>query len=124
MKYKMYAQRVFCFHWKECFSFYKDTIGLPVKFESEEMGWAEFDIGGVSLALERQDETDAEAQSFVGRFVGISLQVDDIDVIYQELTGKGVEFEGPPAKQPWGGVLAHFKDPDGNTLTLLGGVNG
>ena len=69
------------------------------------------------------NEDDAQAQSFVGRFVGISLQVDDIDVIYQELTEKGVEFEGPPAKQPWGGVLAHFKDPDGNTITLLGGVN-
>jgi uncharacterized glyoxalase superfamily protein PhnB len=123
MKYKMYAQRIFCFHWKECVSFYKDTIGLPVKFESEEMGWAEFDLGGISLAVERQDEDDAEAQSLVGRFVGISLQVDDIDVIYQELTGKGVVFEGPPAKQPWGGVLAHFKDPDGNTITLLGGVN-
>jgi uncharacterized glyoxalase superfamily protein PhnB len=123
MKYEMYAQRIFCFHWKECVSFYKDTIGLPVKFESEEMGWAEFDLGGISLAVERQDENDAEAQSLVGRFVGISLQVDDIDVIYQELTGKGVEFEGPPAKQPWGGVLAHFKDPDGNTITLLGGVN-
>ena len=98
MKYKMYAQRIFCFHWQECVSFYKDTIGLPVKFESEEMGWAEFDLGGVSLAVERQDEGDAQAQSFVGRFVGISLQVDNIDVIYQELTEKGVEFEGPPAK--------------------------
>ena len=124
MKYKMYAQRIFCFHWKECVSFFKDTIGLPVKFESEEMGWAEFDLGGISLAVERQDEDDAEALSLVGRFVGISLQVDDIDTIYQELTGKGVEFEGQPAKQPWGGVLAHFKDPDGNTITLLGGVNG
>jgi predicted enzyme related to lactoylglutathione lyase len=67
----MYAQRIFCFHWREC----------------------------------------------------ISLQVDDIDVLYQELTDKGVEFEGPPAEQPWGGVLAHFKDPDGDTITLLGSAN-
>ncbi len=30
------------------------------------------------------------------------------------------EFTMPPTKQPWGGVLAHLKDPDGNVLTLLG----
>lgn len=120
MKYKIFAQRVFCFNWKECVSFYKETLGLPVKFENEDMGWAEFDIGGMSLAIERQDPNIQEAESLVGRFVGISLQVANIEEIYKELTGKGVKFEGPPEKQPWGGVLAHFKDPDNNIITILG----
>ena len=31
-----------------------------------------------------------------------------------------VEFLAPPEKQPWCGSLAHFRDPDGNVLTLLG----
>jgi predicted enzyme related to lactoylglutathione lyase len=26
----------------------------------------------------------------------------------------------PPEKQPWGGIVAHFRDPDGNVITLLG----
>ncbi len=120
MKYRIYAQRVFSFRWSETVSFYRDIIGLPVKFESEEMGWAEFDLGGASLAIERQNKDDPESQSVVGRFVGISIQVDDIGAVYEELKDKGVEFVGPPEKQPWGGVLAHFNDPDGNTLTLLG----
>jgi hypothetical protein len=30
------------------------------------------------------------------------------------------DFVGPPEKEPWGGVLAHLRDPDGNILTLLG----
>ena len=34
---------------------------------------------------------------------------------------KGVGFVGPPEAQPRGGVLAHFRDPDGNVLTLPGG---
>ncbi len=25
-----------------------------------------------------------------------------------------------PEEQPWGGILAHLRDPDGNILTLLG----
>ena len=122
MKFTIYAQRIFCFDWPDSLAFYKDKLGLPVKFESEDMGWAEFDVGGASLAVERCDPNDEESQSLVGRFVGVSLQVSDIDSIYQELCLKDVEFLGAPQKQPWGGVLAHFKDPAGNTLTLLGGV--
>lgn len=45
--------------------------------------------------------------------------MEDIESVYQELTQKGVKFIAPPEKQPWGGVLAHFEDPDRNTVTLL-----
>jgi len=50
----------------------------------------------------------------------VSLRVDDLAATYVELRAKGVTFTAPPEKQPWGGSLAHFKDPDGNILTLLG----
>ncbi len=60
VKYRIYAQRVYSFRWSESVSFYKDTIGFPVKFENEEMGWAEFDLGGASLAVERQNKDDPE----------------------------------------------------------------
>jgi lactoylglutathione lyase len=49
--------------------------------------------------------------------------VMNIEQVCQELISKGVEFEGLPVKQPWGGVLAHFRDPDGNVITLLGGAS-
>ena len=119
MKYRIYAQRIFSIKWAESVAFYKNTIGLPIKFESEEMGWAEFDLGGASLAVEKQDPVDPETQSLVGRFVGISIEVENIEAIYLDLTEKGVRFLNPPKKQPWGGVLAHFNDPDNNTITLL-----
>ena len=35
------------------------------------------------------------------------------------LEARGVTFDGPPERQAWGGVLAHFQDPDGNILTLV-----
>ena len=56
----------------------------------------------------------------VGRFVGVSLRVDDIDGVYETLKMRGVQFKSPPEKQSWGGSHAHFQDPDGNILTLLG----
>jgi uncharacterized glyoxalase superfamily protein PhnB len=55
----------------------------------------------------------------VGRFVGVTLMVDNIEEQYNRLAGKGVEFTGPPEKQSWGGTLAHLKHLDGNVLTLM-----
>lgn len=63
---------------------------------------------------------DEEGKKLIGRFVGISLQVDNIEAVYEELSKIGVEFTTPPTKQDWGGTLAHFKDPAGNIITLLG----
>jgi hypothetical protein len=34
-------------------AFYRETIGWPLRFESAELGWAEFDLGGAALAVER-----------------------------------------------------------------------
>ena len=36
-----------------------------------------------------------------------------------DLEQKGVRLTAPPEAQDWGGVLAHFADPDGNILTLV-----
>lgn len=119
MKFSIYAQRVFTQDWQRSLAFYRDVLELPLKFSDETLGWAEFDLQGVSLGLERVDD-EIEARELVGRFVGLSLQVDDIDQVYQQLTQRQVEFTQPPQLQDWGGVLAHFKDLDGNVLTLLG----
>jgi lactoylglutathione lyase len=84
------------------------------------MGWAELDTGEAHLALECVDPADAEAVALVGRFVSVSLEVDDIQATYDTLLSRGVECLAPPEKQPWGGTLAHFRNLDGNVLTLLG----
>lgn len=47
-----------------------------------------------------------------------------IDAEYRRLSSGGVKFQAPPQHQPWGGTLAHFDDPAGNILTLLGGTEG
>ena len=120
MTYTLYAVRVFATNWPGTVAFYRDIVGLEEKFSNEAAGWAEFDLGGPSLAVERADPDDAESTALAGRFLGISVSVPDIESTYQSLTAKGVEFLAPPEQQPWGGVLAHFKDPEQNIVTLLG----
>lgn len=113
--------RIFSSNWSEAVEFYRDILELPLSHIDEELGWAQFDLDSIDLGLERCDATEPECAELVGRFVGLSIEVDDIDSVFEHLTRKGVEFVEPPEQQPWGGTLAHFKDPDENVITLLGG---
>ena len=116
---KLYAIRIFVKDWANGAAFYRDTLGLEERFRDDDLGWAEYDVGGPCIGLERVEEGDAEGEALVGRFVGMSLQVDDMDTTCARLSGKGVRFTMPPERQPWGGILAHIADPDGNEITLL-----
>lgn len=117
---KLYAVRIFSTQWDSALAFYRDQVGLPVYFVDDQLGWAQFDLGGAYLGLDRCDPDDPETADLVGRYAGVSIEVDDLNQAYETLMSRGVEFVSPPETQTWGGMLAHFKDPDGNVLTLLG----
>jgi len=53
----------------------------------------------------------------IGSMMPMSYACDDIDKTYEELKGRGVEFEGLPQKQPWG-KYAMFKDSEGNRFVI------
>lgn len=117
---ELYAVRIFVRRWAEACDFYGATLGLTERFRNDDMGWAEYDLGGPCFGVERVQPGDSEGEALIGRFLGISLPVEDIDAAYRALREKGVHFTVPPEKQVWGGSLAQFQDPDGNQLTLLG----
>ncbi len=53
----------------------------------------------------------------VGRRFSGSLACDDVEATYRQLTDRGVDFEAPPARQPWG-VFAVMLDSEGNRFVL------
>lgn len=118
MDYTLKYVRVFVTDWNRAVDFYTQTLQMIPTLVTE--GWAEFATGEAHLALERVDPADPESDESVGRFVGVSLQVADVERLYEDLSSRGVEFLAAPEQQPWGGTLAHLRDPDGNILTLLG----
>ena len=120
MDYRLNFVRVFVRDWDRAATFYTGTLGMEPTFRGDEMGWMQLQTGEGQLAIERVAPDDAEGNALVGRFVGVSLEVEDIHATYETLRGRGVEFAEAPTAQPWGGTLAHFQDPDGNTLTLIG----
>jgi predicted enzyme related to lactoylglutathione lyase len=117
LDYALTLVRVFVADFERSVRFYAETLGMPLSLRDDAAGWAQFDTGSAKLALERASEADA---ALVGRFLAISLAVRDIDEIHDRLVGRGVEFLAAPVLMPWGGVVAHFYDPDRNVLTLVG----
>jgi catechol 2,3-dioxygenase-like lactoylglutathione lyase family enzyme len=120
LDYRLMLVRVWVTDFDRAVRFYTDTLGMKLAFRSDELGWAQLSTAGAELALSDRGESDAGEEYLVGRFVGASLAVDDIEKRYEILRARGVEFLRPPEKMPWGGVLAHLRDPDGNVLTLVG----
>jgi catechol 2,3-dioxygenase-like lactoylglutathione lyase family enzyme len=120
MDYKLSVVRIFVTDWDRALNFYTETLEMALSFRDDAIGWAQLAAGGADLALERVDTADPEAAALIGRFVGVSLQVPDVLAAYELLLAKSVDFVGPPERQPWGGTLAHLRDPDGNVITLLG----
>lgn len=92
--------------------FYRDVLGLPVKFQSP--GWSEFATGETTLALH-----PASAENLAGK-VELGFAVSDIQEFYREMTAKGVQFPMPPTKQDFGGVLAQFVDSEGANCSASG----
>ena len=108
------AVRVFVTDLVRARQFYGDALGLSESWSSSDA--ATYAPGGCHLVIETC--AGEEASAMVGRFTGVSFTVEDIAAAVSMLETRGVTFDGPPATQPWGGVLAHFADPDGNILTL------
>lgn len=92
--------------------FYRDVVGLPLKFQSP--GWSEFSTGETTLGLHPASE-----KNLAGKFE-IGFNVPDLDKFYDEMRTKGVKFPMPPTKQDFGGVLAQFEDSEGGFVTASG----
>lgn len=114
----MVFARVFVDDLQKARLFYGMVLGLPQVTATDDI--AIFDTQASRLLIERVDvEEDPEAEELLGRFTGLSFAVENAEESYKSLQKKGVDFEGPPEDQDWGGRLLYFSDPAGNVLTLV-----
>ncbi len=94
--------------------FYRDKLGIPLKFQSPE--WTEFATGATTLAL-HGGGVPSEHRGDTSKIAGacsIGFNVDDVDKTYEELKAKGIHFVMPPTQREGEGIkLAVGLDPDG-----------
>ncbi len=99
---------------KRSVSFYKDTLGLPLRKSTPD--WTEFFTEGTKLALHPMKKgLKREAKSKVGMLVG--FMVSSMDETYQALKKKNVKFLKRPTEENFG-KHAIVLDPDGYMVSI------
>ncbi len=97
--------------------FFRRTLGLRLAFWDRKTDWVCFDTGRATFSV--TVPWDKKSRKLRGVRTGVSFLVDDIDKTYRDLKAKKVRFTIKPRTEPWGGLLASFKDPDNNRYFLL-----
>ena len=98
--------------------FYTDKLGFTIITDQpfdEKQRWIELRIPKAETRVVLFTGEGEEKR--IGSFMNISYVCDDIDKTYAELKERGVDFTGPPKKEPWG-TYAMFKDSEGNSFVL------
>lgn len=109
---------VFVSDMKRSVAFYRDVLGLPVRFETSE--WTEFATDGATLALHASggppDGKNPSDHLPAGR-CRPGLSIADLDEFHQRMIAKGVACTQPP-KEIFGARIAQYVDPDGLILSV------
>lgn len=96
-------------------AFYRDVVGLP---QIPEMGESAFSAGGDAvLVIDGHSEISGAAKE-PPRFL-VNFMVDDLGGEQARLEGAGVRFIRTAGREPWGGVISTFVDPDGNYAQFI-----
>ncbi len=105
VKYMLMAQDM-----ERAVRFYRDVIGLEVKFQSKE--WTELAFGNAIVALHGGGGGKYQK-------TGLSLQVRDIASACKEIEKGGGKIAMPPQNRPGEPIkLAEVMDTEGNAFSL------
>ncbi len=103
---------------KRALDFYTEKLGFTIitdqPFDGKQR-WIELRIPKAETRVTLFTPEGLEGR--VGSFTGISYNCDDVEETYRELVERGVVFDSPPKKEPWG-VFVTFKDSEGNSFVL------
>ena len=99
-------------------AFYRDTIGLPMKFESP--GWTEFATDGATIALHPGEISGGKATRPSGDQPGQcrpGLGVPDLDLFHRKMVEQSVPCIQEPTNV-FGARVAQYADPDGLAISV------
>ncbi|MFZ6028335.1 MAG: VOC family protein [Chloroflexota bacterium] len=123
--------RLLVINFAECFRFYRDIIGLTVKWGHEADSYASFSEGdsqAPNLALfsrhsmaETLGTTGLPPETAGQDRAMLIVHVADVDAVVKSLQAQGVPFVlGPQDFPGWGMRSAYLRNPDGNLIELCG----
>jgi catechol 2,3-dioxygenase-like lactoylglutathione lyase family enzyme len=118
----------------EALAFYTEKLGMELRDDVTvpELGnfrWltvgvpGQDDVAITLMAVPGPPVFDAETRDQImalmakGASGGLFFSSDNIQATYEELKGRGVEFQQEPTEQPYG-TDAGFRDPSGNQMRV------
>src|SRR3989441_407723 len=101
--------------------FYRDALGLPLKFESKD--WSEFITGTTTIALHGGGKLAPATMNKQGELLAgtctLGFSVEDLNHTYNELKARGANFVMAPTKREGERIhLAVCADPDGLPISI------
>ena len=109
---------VFVSDMRRSVAFYRDVVGLPLRFESP--AWSEFATEGATLALHLSDnpsdEQDAAGKEPAGR-CRPGFGVADLTEFHQRMLERKVPCIQEPT-ETFGARVAQYQDPDGLVISV------
>ncbi len=96
-------------------AFYRDALGLPVRFASPEITFLR--AGAVTLCLRHApDLVDVPEDPRVE----VVFDAPDVPAAHAALSSRGIAFRTAPRLVTGNLWAADFRDPDGNVLSIFG----
>jgi catechol 2,3-dioxygenase-like lactoylglutathione lyase family enzyme len=102
-------------------AFFRDKLGFEIDFL---YGTPPF-YGSVSRGEVRvhlrfvHQPTFAELAASEDSLILATVEVSDVQRLFEEFKERGAEFAQVPTRQPWGGTDFHVRDPDGNVISFV-----
>jgi catechol 2,3-dioxygenase-like lactoylglutathione lyase family enzyme len=98
--------------------FYQEVFELSIHYEDDNSAVFEFGATLVNLLQATEAPGLIEPAPVASRDAGVRFQltlgVDDVDAMCEELRRRGVELLNGPIDRPWGIRTASFRDPGGH----------
>lgn len=117
----------------EALAFYTKSLGWEVRADVTMEDWSfrwlcvgppgQDDVGLVLMPIPGPPmlapDDSASLADLVAKGAGgtLFLETDDCQAAYDELSQRGVAFNDPPTRQPYG-IDTSFRDPSGNNIRL------
>jgi uncharacterized glyoxalase superfamily protein PhnB len=107
---------------QESKQFYQDILGFGITFENEFYLLMHTPGRQAEISFLLPDHPTQEPifqTPFKGQGVYLTIEVEDVDAIYEEIKNKGVEIIIPIRDEPWGDRHFAIRDPNGIGIDLV-----
>ena len=98
-------------------AFFEHQLGFAVDFRwGSPLSYAGVSRDGVCLHLNGTAGAPATGDQAL---IPATIEVSDLQALFDEFSTRGVAFRQPPTRQEWGGTDFLLADPDGNVLSFV-----